>query len=356
MKIRYSPWYAKQKKVIWARMANKNKMLKMCLYPKLIKNPKYKPNKKNGGIPPWMTDIRTLLVPIGCQKCKECYKQKSNNWRIRLKEEIKVKDNGRAWFITLTLSTESLKELNDYVDQKYKGYEKDNAIATIAVRRWLERWRKNHGKSIRHWLITELGEGTTEHLHIHGIVWTKESIENIRSTWKYGFMHPRPHEIKKNYVNSKSINYMIKYVTKIDRKHIYYRPIILCSSGIGSTYKRPEHDRISDKYRTEQGHKLALPMYYRNKMYTDEEKEKLWIEKLNQKTRWVGGHKVETTDLKSINKILKYKREESEKDGYIGDKIDYDQTDWENKQRDLIRAKRFSNSNPEQILDRSQEN
>jgi len=37
----------------------------MCLYPKLIKNPKYKPNKKNGGIVPELKDIRVLAVPIG---------------------------------------------------------------------------------------------------------------------------------------------------------------------------------------------------------------------------------------------------------------------------------------------------
>ena len=68
----------------------------MCLYPKLIINPKYKKNKKNQGQIPPLRDERMLYIPIGCNKCKECFKKKANVWRIRSTEEIKKKDNGRA--------------------------------------------------------------------------------------------------------------------------------------------------------------------------------------------------------------------------------------------------------------------
>ena len=33
----------------------------------------------------------------------------------------------------------------------------------------------------------------------------------------------------------------------------------------------------------------GLPIYYRNLIYTEEEREKLWIEKLNKGERWIGG-------------------------------------------------------------------
>ena len=79
------------------------KRRKMCLYPKLIKNPKYKANKKNGGQVPPIFDDRVVMVPIGCGKCMECCKQKANNWRVRLHEEIK-KDNSGT-FVTLTFNT-----------------------------------------------------------------------------------------------------------------------------------------------------------------------------------------------------------------------------------------------------------
>ena len=60
----------------------------MCLYPKLIKNRKYIANKKNGGNIPPVSDLRVIMVPVGCGKCIECKKKKSREWSIRLQEEI----------------------------------------------------------------------------------------------------------------------------------------------------------------------------------------------------------------------------------------------------------------------------
>ena len=45
---------------------NKEDNKKMCLYPKMIKNPKYLPNKKNNNNPPEITDERVKYVPVGC--------------------------------------------------------------------------------------------------------------------------------------------------------------------------------------------------------------------------------------------------------------------------------------------------
>ena len=53
----------------------------MCYYSQLIKNPKYTPNKKNGGVVPYMADKRVGLVPIGCGECKECRKAKQREWQ-----------------------------------------------------------------------------------------------------------------------------------------------------------------------------------------------------------------------------------------------------------------------------------
>ena len=54
----------------------------MCLYPRLIKNPKYKANKKNGRIIPVISDKRVLAVPIGCGKCIECKKRSVENGKL----------------------------------------------------------------------------------------------------------------------------------------------------------------------------------------------------------------------------------------------------------------------------------
>jgi len=110
----------------------------MCLYPKLIQNPKYRPNKKNKGKVPPITDERVKFVPIGCGKCMECMKQKANEWRVRLLEEIKHNKNG--YFVTYTFSNQSYTEIvNDLRKEGFEGYgyELDNLVATKAVRRYL---------------------------------------------------------------------------------------------------------------------------------------------------------------------------------------------------------------------------
>ena len=114
----------------------------MCLYPRLIQNKKYIKNKKNKGNIPKINDKRALLVPVGCGKCMECKKQKSRNWQVRLHEEIKSNKNGV--FVTLTFNTEALKKLSKEINAN--GYELDNQITKLAVRRFLERWRKKHKK------------------------------------------------------------------------------------------------------------------------------------------------------------------------------------------------------------------
>ena len=100
----------------------------------------------------------------------------------------------------------------------------DNEIATHAVRRWLERWRKKTKKSVRHWLVTELGHARTEHLHLHGIVWTDQH-ELIANTWQYGHVWDGDEENGKriNYVNERTVNYIVKYVSKIDLIHPNYK-------------------------------------------------------------------------------------------------------------------------------------
>ena len=215
----------------------------MCLYPTLIENPKYKPNKKNGWQPPPILDERVKYVPIGCQKCLECRKQKARNWQIRITEDIRHHKNAK--FVTLTFSHESYAEIAEKIltDEKRKqkptGYDLDNEIATYAVRHFLERYRKKHKKSVRHWLVTEIGHEGTENIHLHGLLYTDDIKETIKH-WQYGFVwagYELHNGDLQNYVNEKTVTYITKYVTKADKDHPGYNPIILTSSGIGGNYQ-----------------------------------------------------------------------------------------------------------------------
>ena len=154
----------------------------MCLYPRLIKNKKYVSNKKNKGNVPIPTDERVLYVPVGCGKCIECMKQKSRAWQIRMLEEIKVNQNGK--FVTFSISNKDFIELANEVKIKSEKHIFENEVATLAMRRFLERWRKEYKKSVRHWMVTELGHQGTERIHLHGIIFT-DNIEGINKHWKY---------------------------------------------------------------------------------------------------------------------------------------------------------------------------
>ena len=307
----------------------------MCLYPKLIMNRKYMINKKNGGNIPECKDERTKWIPVGCGKCIECLKQKKRAWQIRMSEEIKVNKNGK--FVTLTFSEESLIKLESLIDTK-DIYLKYNEVARIAVRRFLERWRKKYKKSVRHWLVTELGHTGTERIHLHGILFTDMSNKEITDIWQYGFIWFG------QYVNEKTINYIIKYINKQDKDHPNYIPRILTSAGIGSNYIKSENAKLNmfkenetrEYYTTRTGHRINLPIYYRNNLYSEEERETLWTEKLDKQKRYVCGEEIDISDNEiQYEKIREFYRHKNKRLGYGDDILKWDEKQYKNNQKRL---------------------
>lgn len=339
----------------------------MCLYPKLIENRKYKANKKNKGKVPKAKNESVLWVPVGCGNCMECRTQKASGWKVRLKEELRHDNSGK--FVTFTFSDESLNELHEAVlkeradfdkDVELGGYELDNRIATIGVRRFLERWRKKYKKSVKHWLVTELGGSGTERLHLHGILFTQESGEVISEKWKYGRIaighrkYDNGVERSKGslgFVNERSINYMVKYLYKVDMKHKGYKSKMFVSPGIGKGYlerKDSERNRYNGKetveeYRDRLGIKTGLPIYYRNKLYNDDEREMLWLYKLDEKVRWVGGARIDVSKSdKEYFERLEYVRNKSIRLGYGNGEIDWERKYYENQLRFLKHKERLN--------------
>lgn len=320
----------------------------------MIKNRKYTKNKKNKGNVPNLPDRRVEYVPTKCGNCMECRRQKANEWRVRLLEHIKTTQHGK--FITLTLSNESIKELYTHqitrTDKEsgtiqkipistLTGYDRDNQIATRATRLFNERWRKKYGKAIQHWLITELGHNGTENIHLHGIVWTPEHIDNVREIWNYGWIWPKPWTKQRTYVNNRTITYMMKYVTKIDFKHKEYKPIILCSPGIGKQYtatsaaeKNVKENKLT--YRTSTGHEIALPTYWTKKLFTEEDREEIWLQRLNKEERWVDGIRYDISKTQSnYERAVKDARRKNKELGYGGRKNE-NRKQYEEQRREIM--------------------
>lgn len=319
----------------------------MCLYPKLIENPKYRANKKNKGNVPKLKDNRVKLVPIGCGKCIECTKRVGRSWQVRLFEEIRQRKDGK--FVTLTFDNESLIKLsNEGIGKGLGGYDLDNECARIAVRRFLERWRKKNKKSVRHWLVTELGTKGSERLHLHGLIFTDRK-EEIAKHWQYG------HVFIGGFVTEKSVNYIIKYLWKKDEKHKEYKPKIFTSPGIGKGYlKRKDSERHEfngsdtiEYYMTRSRHKINLPMYYRNHLFSEEQREKLWIHKLDEQVRYVNGFKIDISKGEEVYyNALEMARKKNRELKFGDDTINWDLRLYERQRRRLLKLEKIYKVSP----------
>ena len=172
---------------------------------------------------------------------------------------------------------------------------------------------------------------------MHGLIFENRTIEEIQTKWEYGFVHFG------NYVDNSTINYIVKYVTKIDKDHKGFEPVVLCSPAIGKEYTKKVNfkknmyngEMTKEYYTDESGHRIALPIYYRNKAYTEEERELLWIEKLNKKTRFVAGIEVKVDDYDRINKILEHRQKENKKLGYGDDSGEWKKVNYNVSLREL---------------------
>lgn len=264
----------------------------MCCYDKPGENKRYQVNKKNGGNVPVAKYDMLKGVRYKCGVCVDCRRERANSWKIRLQEELK--DHNKAMFVTLTFDDRAIKELVEACE----GVDEANTVAKKAIRRFLERVRKWTGKSVKHWFIVEIGGNSTERIHIHGLIfgqkWTNEELKRY---WMYG-------RVDVGYeCSERTINYITKYLTKVDPIHKDFISVILTSPGIGASYiekHRTEHvfreEKTNTTYRHPSGQQVSLPCYYKRKLWTDEEREELRAYAELKPVRWLGktGYKVET--------------------------------------------------------------
>lgn len=284
-------------------------------------------------------DDRLKYIEVPCGHCLECKRKKKIEWSIRLGEEIKRNPNPK--FVTLTFTEEALKKLSEDINSG-----ECNGIAIRAVRLFLERWRKKYKKSVKHWLITELGSTKhSERIHLHGLLWTDLDFKQITEIWQYGIVWCG------KYVNQKTINYITKYMLKVDDEHQNYQPKILCSKGIGN-YKEITSRNVFNgedtnlMYTFRNGKQRILPKYYRDKIFDEDQKEELQINYLNLDYEYVNSIKIKKTDFEQKEAILCNARARNIRLGF-GDnnwkKETYNAcnnyTKWEKEKRDKINEK-----------------
>lgn len=218
----------------------------MCISPVMIKNEDFIEFRK----------FSHHSVP--CGKCYECRMNRGAGWAFRLMQE--EKQHSFSSFVTLTYDDSTLPIA-------------DCGRSTLVksdVQKFFKRVRKRTLNKIKYYACGEYGPRSFRP-HYHAIVFSAGTKALVES-WDYGHVRIDP-------VNPATIAYVTGYCNKPqirfsdDRLHEFS----LMSKGLGSSYLTPEmiayHKANMASYVTlEGGIKKGLPRYYRDKIFSDDEK------------------------------------------------------------------------------------
>lgn len=195
------------------------------------------------------------------------------DWTIRIIQEQKVSES--AHFLTLTYE-------DDYLDYSPSGLPQ---LCKEHLQKFFKRLRreneKHTQKSIRYFAIGEYGE-TFERPHYHAIAFNihDRTIQKLHTIWPVGFY-------RMGTVQVASIHYVTGYL--MDRFNDYgdRNPPFAVQSrkpGLGAAYldKRTikwhnsgEDERFWKNYTKIGGYTNRLPRYYRDKIFSKEQRELL---------------------------------------------------------------------------------
>lgn len=216
------------------------------------------------------------MVP--CGKCFECRKRFASNWSFRLMQEYKVSSSGQ--FITLTYDTKHVPiSPNGFMELRKRD-----------LQLFFKRLRKAHLRGIKgnmggsdtvsygrikYYAVGEYG-GKTRRPHYHIILFNSR-VELIQKAWDKGDVHYGS-------LTEASVGYTLKYVCKPKWKRDHKNDdreseFSLMSKGLGLNYltenmiKWHLDDLEKRQYvNLPDGKKASLPRYYRDKIYSDDQK------------------------------------------------------------------------------------
>jgi len=209
-------------------------------------------------------------VPVPCGRCPNCKLRRVNSWVFRLLQEEKVSVS--AHFVTLTYDTRNVPiSKNGFMDLRKKDFQD-----------FMKRLRKLCPYSkLKYYACGEYGSNN-HRPHYHAIIFNTPDESLFNDAWGNG-------TVVVGTVTGDSIAYCMKYIDKANKKRFHDRDdreyeFPLMSKGLGSNYLTSSvvayhKDDLSRLYVTKEGgHRVALPRYYRNKIYSEtEQKEQVKI-------------------------------------------------------------------------------
>lgn len=204
---------------------------------------------------------KDATIPVPCGKCPSCTKLKINSWLFRLKQEQKRSLN--IAFITLTYRDD---ELTYAKNGKPTLVKRDIQLFMKSLR---QEQQKFTDVKIKYYAVGEYGTKFGRP-HYHIIMFNLNPKNDLSKSWKKGFIDISP-------AKEQSITYTLKYISKPKtktKKDAQLREFSLMSKGLGSNYlteaKKRYHAQLENCFlTTENGYKMPLPKYYKEKLYDD---------------------------------------------------------------------------------------
>lgn len=247
------------------------------------------------------SSVKFNIVP--CGRCPECVKAKINSWLFRLDKELEISTT--PLFITLTYNEEC-------VPRTTSGRK---TLRKRDIQLWLKRLRKEYAKiskkRIVYYLCGEYGS-RTRRPHYHAVMLNMDNPELIPSTWKNGFTDY-------SILGKNGARYVLKYMSKqkLPKDSEIEREFSLMSKKIGANYLTDAmvkyHNRRVENcvIVTKKGYKMALPKYYKEKIY-DEISRKNVTDYMQKRAKSVVDERVKKQMLKYPNESEKLVRKNLE--------------------------------------------
>lgn len=218
-------------------------------------------------------------IPLPCGKCPYCKKRRVASWEFRLlKEEER---SSSSHFITLTYDSRHVP-----INSKKQLTLSSGKGSDLQL--FFKRLRKLQTAKIKYYAVGEYGT-TNNRPHYHIIMFNLANINNLARAWtakerssenisQIGNVHVGT-------VSGNSIAYTCKYIAKQGRIPMFKGDLrkpefSVMSNGLGKNYLTKEMIKWHQADLTRMyvvlkgGVKIAMPKYYRNFIFDEDEREK----------------------------------------------------------------------------------
>ena len=157
---------------------------------------------------------------------------------------------------------------------------------------------------MKHWCVTEKGHTNTRRIHLHGIFYAPNGmtqfklINILRNNWIETY---RDWEILQRKNNKLRIKIHDKKRHGQSRIHRESAMLTRSRRRIRKTNREKTYRdwETKEDYYTKQGTLIALPKYYKYKLFTEEQREQLWIYREESGEKYIGNFKIKVKDEES---------------------------------------------------------